>query len=222
MNTSLLLAWLFFGFAPVSGYAQVPTFFRQRVFNCDTLADAVNHYVAMGEGPTLREFAALTSQGDISDSIIDSETRGVRIGIVCAILFKPRTHHALGTPNLGWYPLPRETMPAKDWPLFPVVASGSSYFVLSDQTVIAGVSAPWSYTLDDYRTYGRFLRVPIPHPTRAQALADLGRLKKTRAWKAIRWSRHKPHEGGASYDFSESVEWASLKDQAMLIPMSRR
>jgi len=106
-------------------------------------------------------------------------------------------------------------MPLKSWPLFPLAASGSSYFVLSEHYV--GASSP--ERPKDYLKYcrskGQFRKEAVPIPSKAQALKDLQQLWKSEAWKAIKW---KDSGKGWSYDYSEDWVREYIKKQAEEIP----
>src|ERR1051326_7418577 len=100
--------------------------FEKEEFNSASFADAANHFVAHGEDAAVEQLC-----GMLSDSF------SLRILFMCRVLFEPRSE-TLRPPAIGAFSLPRHTMPAKAWPLYPVALSGSSYFVLTEGYMCAG------------------------------------------------------------------------------------
>jgi hypothetical protein len=191
--------------------AEVPALFREQAFTCATLAEAVNHYVALGEAAAARELASLAGHDEVGGLDLNE-----RVGWVCRILFQPKGTKPLQPPAFGALALPYNSMPLSRWPLFPVALSGSTYFVLSEGYWLAGVAE----RLEDYLQYcrrdGRFREAPVPLPTRAGALRDLEQLRGSPEWKAIRWEDRGP---GFSYTISEEWVWEGIRRQAERISL---
>jgi hypothetical protein len=192
---------------------ETPKLFRERSLNCTTLAEAVNHYVALGE-----EAAIAALEGLATDRRTDFD-RGhdinERIGWVSRILFLPKAAEPLRAPRCGGLGLPWRTMPLERWPLYPVAASGGCYFVLSEGYMLAGVAeTPMNY-LRFCRENGTFRKQPVPIPTRAEALKAVAALRETEAWKLIKWQ-----DSGENfrYSISETWVWGFIKAQAETIP----
>jgi hypothetical protein len=199
--------------------AEPPKLFRQRSFTCVTLAEAVNHYVALGEEKAAKELESL-----ISDWGTDWDRRSTqkgrfsineRVSWVCRILFIPRGKEPLRAPYYGALSLPHNSMPLASWPLYPVAASGSTYFVLSEGYSLAGKAEDPKEYLKYCRANGKFRKEAVPIPTRAQALKDLEKLRQSEAWKAIKWKDSGP---GFSYEIDEDWHWKPIKSQAEKIP----
>jgi hypothetical protein len=205
--------------------AEVPDFFRKAHFNAATFAEAVNHYIALGEGPAIRELTALGPEsgaifkprrGNASLRVEDGVDVPGRIGLMCRVLFQPTGKLLpLREPLYGGLALPREMRRSKDWPLYPVAASGRSYFVLEEGYTLAGVAEEPAAYLAYCHDHGIFRRSPVPVPTRAQAQADALALRKSSAWKALQWSYRSPNE---SYDLDEAATFWFIQDQADSIP----
>ncbi len=193
--------------------AEVPLLFRQTAFTPATLAQAVNHYVAIGEEASIYELTAVDASGDIaphvSNLILDQ-----RIAWVCQILFRPNDNQPIGNPYTGGFGPPYYPMASDSLPLVPLVTAGSSYFVMSDRMLFAGCPVPISDYLDRCRSSGSFRQSPVPVPTRAQALSDLAMLRKTHAWQEFRWQEFR-----AYYGDSEAGCWKFMKNQALSIPV---
>jgi hypothetical protein len=201
-------------FNPAPPYKpEVPLLFRWKSFTCVTLAETVNHYVALGEEEAVKELEYLCSDW-LTERHADCSRRE-RIGWVCRMLFQPTGKEPLRPPAYGMLSLPYISMPLTRWPLYPVTASGTSYFVLSEGHLLAGqAELPGDY-LAYCRINGSFRTEKVPVPTREQALEDLEKLRRSPAWKAIKWSDG--NEWGW-YMFDERGTWRYIKAQAEGIP----
>jgi hypothetical protein len=195
-------------------YAETPLLFREKPFICAALAEAANHYVALGEKAAIKELEALTSDWT-KDHRRGEFSRNERVGWVCRVLFQPKEKEPLRQPSFGALHLPRNSMPLKAWPLYPVASSGKSYFVLSEGYSVAGHPEDPKDYLKYCRPDGKFRTELVPIPTRDQALEDLEALRKSDAWKAIKWKDSGP---GFSYTFSEEWCWRFIKAQAEKMP----
>ncbi len=209
-----IAAWM--SRAAPQGHTEIPLLFRQHSFTSATLAEAVNYYVAIGEDASIKQLSALAKPGDNRYGVYADQ----RIEWVCRILFQPQGGQPLRDQELGGpWDLPQSSMPSSDWPLFPLVASGSSYFVLSQSyfydAMGQGPETTAAY-LEYCRQNGNFRRDPIPVPTRFQALHDLATLKKSHLWQKLPWN--KPN-GKANYP--EMSVWGYMKDQALNIPLTK-
>jgi hypothetical protein len=147
---------------PCVAAAEVPKLFREQSFNCATLAEAVNHFVAIGEEAAAKELEALSMERQDPHHNKILEPGGInydeRIRWVCRILFQPRGDEPLRQPYYGGLKLPWLSMPLKSWPLYPVAASGSSYFILSEGYSLGCVAEPASDYIAYCRKFGRFRR----------------------------------------------------------------
>ena len=180
-------------------------------FTCATLAEAVNHFVDLGEAAAVKKLEALSVGWSAGGSI----GRNERLSWICRILFQPKGKEPLRGPAYGAPELPYLSMPLEKWSLFPVASSGSSFFVLSEgYTLVGQAEEPRDY-LKYCRAKGRFRTERVTVPTRAQALTDLEALKNSTAWKAIKWKDSGP---GISYEFDEEWSWRFIKAQAESMP----
>ena len=199
---------------------EIPGLFRKKAFHAADLAEAVNHFVALGEKEAAKELARLAPRYfDFETPIKERIARGFevpdRVGWTLRILFSPQKAQPLRAPRYGGLMLPTLTMPLTRWPLYPVAASGSSYFVLGEGYNLGGSPEnPLKY-LKYCQTEGSFRTQPVLVPTREQALKDVVALRQSEAWKAIKW---KDSEAGHSYTMPEGATWNYLKAQADSIP----
>src|SRR5262245_46350266 len=97
-------------------HAEVPKLFREAAFTCATLAEAVNHYVELGEDAAVKELEALTR--DWSKDYVSKFSRNERVGWVCRILFQPKEKAPLRAPFFGVLHFPDRSMPLQSWPLY--------------------------------------------------------------------------------------------------------
>ena len=190
----------------------MPQLFHQRAFDAIDLAEAVNHYVALGEGDGVRELTALAVENDSPQSALGKDPHlPERIGWVCRILFIPKDGRPLPPPGLGSLRLPFKTMPLANWPLYPVAASGKSYFVLGEGYMLAGLPEPAEWYIASCHRAGVFRTQPVPIPTGAEARRDAEALRNSAAWKIIKW---KDRGEGFSYVLSEQQTWKFIQSQA--------
>jgi hypothetical protein len=205
-------------FTPAPSKPALPSLLREKSFTCATLAEAVNHYVDLGEEAAIKELEFLTSDWMTRDkitSVTGDFSRKERIGWVCRILFQ-QGKNPLRPPLYGAVcSLPWNSMPLTTWPLFPVAASGRSYFVLGEGYLLAGEPEDPTAYLRYCRIHGKFRTEHVPIPTRDQALDNLNQLRQSKAWKAIKWSD--TCEWG-SYTLSEEWTWRFIEAQAENIP----
>lgn len=111
MNLSTALVLLMT--AQVS-FGAVPRVFQEKAFTAASFADAVNHYVGLGEESAVRELRdlALDSFRDFADHRGEWSTNE-RIGWMCRVLFDPKNTEPLRQPLFGGLRLPYHTMPLK-------------------------------------------------------------------------------------------------------------
>lgn len=185
----------------------------RQAFTCATLAEAANHFIDLGEAAAVKELEALAP--DHNWNIVGGIHWAERVGWVCRILFTPKGKEPLRAPRYGGHTLPDSTMPLASWPLYPVAASGTSYFVLSEGYSLGGRPEDPKAYLAYCRTKGTFRTQRVPVPTRAQALKDVEQLRQSKAWKAIKWSDRGPN---FSYTLPESGTWDLLRGQAERVP----
>ena len=165
---------------------ETPRLFKQKEFTAATFAEAVNHFVALGEDASVKEL--LSMEVDNWSSTVHSNNLwsvNERIGWMCRVLFEAKTDEALHRPAFGaLWPLP--PLPPKDWPLFPVALSGSTYFVLSEGYSLAGVPDRPKFYIEYCRKSGVFRTKAVVVPTRKQAVKDAEALHESSQWKAIK------------------------------------
>ena len=193
-------------------FGALPILFQQQDFNAASFAQAVNHYIAMGEKEAIRSLAstARTSMQDLSEHHGTWSTNE-RIGWICRVVFEPVGAASIRPPYFGGLNLPERTMPASSWPRFPIARVGSTHFVLSEGYSLFGVAENPGAYIEYCRKHGTFRQTKIPVPTRAQALQDAAALRNSRAWGLIKWK-----DGGQNwgYSLSEPGAWDFIESQA--------
>ena len=125
----------------------------------------------------------------------------------------PRNVSPLRAPKFGVLNIPKDSMPADKWPLYPVALSGSTYLVLNQSYTADSGSEDATHYLDYCRKNGVFRKSPVAVPSQEQALQDAAALRQSEAWKAINWQ----NDGGYTYPMGEQLTWSFLNNQAKLI-----
>ncbi|MEZ0257131.1 MAG: hypothetical protein ACAI37_17745 [Chthoniobacter sp.] len=177
----------------------MPELFRSPEVNPIIFAEAVNHFVAMGEKRAVSELMNYDSE---------------RVCWVCRLLFFSRK----GKPLLdmpktnGPWKAPYNEIPDFDFPWFPVATVGHSSFVLVKATEFGGIKEPVKTFLARYEATGVFRTKPIPVPTRAEVQADAEQLRKSSNWLDIPWGKVGPSEDDGKA--AEAEAWKSIKAQA--------
>jgi hypothetical protein len=200
-------------------YAAVPRLFSEDRFTAALFAEAVNHFVALGEDAARKELDGLTLDGSKDFEIHGDGQWSVndRIGWMCRVLFEPKNGNSLRGPLFGAPNLPYHTMPDKSWPQFPVALSGSTYFVLSQGYMLGGRAEDPRYYVDYCHQNGVFRKAPLKVPTQEEALKAAATLRASAAWKAIKWN---DSGEGWSYSMEEPWAWKFIQRQADAIPPS--
>jgi hypothetical protein len=203
--------------APADRVANAPSLFQEYWFDAAKLADAVNYFVALGEDAAAEELIALAAEREAIDPLLGRSINiHERIGWVCRVLFVPRGQKPLRPPRYGALPrLPDDSMPLERWPLFPVVLSSTTYFVLSEGYVGSGFPEPAQHYITYCREKGIFRKRPVKVPGREQAMKDAAALRRSKAWKAIRWRNSSPEENET---WRESQLGEYIQAQAESIP----
>jgi hypothetical protein len=196
--------------------AEVPKLFTEKPFNSVTLAEAVNHYVAIGETATIMELQQLAAQEKSDADFFDNHgfCLGERIGWVCRILYEPQGHSPLRAPKFGILSIPERTMPLEKWPLYPVAVSGSTYVVLNQSYTPKGKPEDVTHYLAYCKDSGVFRKNPVAVPTQEQAMKDAAAIRQSEPWKAIKWK----DDDGFSYPMGEQWTWGFIQNQARTIP----
>jgi len=208
-----LLVFMTFGLCR----ADVPKLFTERNFTSVTLVDAVNHFVTIGEGDSVKELQEIISNEAADTNWLFSRGFSVneRIGWVCRILFESKDGSPLRPPEFGKLDLPKKFMPADKWPLYPLALSGSTYFVLAQNYTADGSKLE---SAEDYIAYceqnGVFRKTPISIPTKAEAAKDALALRQCAAWQAIKWEDN----SGFSYPLGERWAWGFMQSQIRSLP----
>lgn len=180
----IVVIWLL-----VSGvsHAASPELFRRQAFNAAIIANAVNHYVALGEQAAKAELSALalddsnpamrTGDGPLSAADVAS-----RVSWMCLILWPSKPGHSSRPPAFGALVAIDGHIRPEDFPLYPVVQSGISYFILADSYLVGGLPEKTAHYLADCEARGTFRSQPVAVPTRQEAKRDASMLRRSPAW----------------------------------------
>jgi hypothetical protein len=218
----------------VSGFcqAEVPKLLTERTFTSASLAEAANHYVTLGEQATFNELESLIAENSTHTNRPSSRGYSVdeRIAWILRIVYVPKDpipmHVAktgawlpgvivqLRPPNFGTLQLPIGSMPAEKWPLYPLALSGSTYSVLKERYNPMSASETINHYMEYCRDNGAFRKTPVAMPTREQALKDVGQIRQSDAWKAIKWVNN----DAIGFPFGEEWTWNFIQTQARTIP----
>jgi hypothetical protein len=199
-------------------YGAAPRLFQEKNFTAATFAEAVNHFVSLGEDSAVQELQGLVLDHSADFTVHSNGQWSVneRIGWMCRVLFEAKANEPLRPPAFGALnELPYNTMPLKNWPLYPIALSGSTYFVLSEGYSLGGVPEDPKRYIEYCRQIGVFREKPVIVPTRAQALKDAAAMRESVAWKAIKWT---DSGEGWSYTLGGRSQWAYIQAQAEDIP----
>jgi hypothetical protein len=197
-------------------HAEVQKLFLQKSFTSANLAEAVNHYVTIGEASTLKELQDLAAQESPSANenfLGKGFSVTERVGWVCRILYEPKGRSPLRAPRFGDLSLPEKSMPAEKWPLFPVAVSGSTYVVLKQGYTPNGTPEDVAHYLAYCKNNGVFRKTPVEVPTKEQAEEDIENLRHSAEWQAIEWQS----SDGNSFPMGEQLTWAFIKGQIKTI-----
>lgn len=152
--------------------------------NCATLAKEVNRYVRLGRSAALKELRTRAAE---SEKSIEGEK--AEFSQLCLILFS-EGDRALRAPGFGLLMgVPVDDLKSRpdDWPIFPMVRSGGTYFALGQRYFLTGQPELAVDYLSYCAKHGKFRSRPVKVPTRAEALRDLEALRQSPRWQAIRW-----------------------------------
>jgi hypothetical protein len=212
--------------------AEIPKLLTQRAFNSASLAEAANHFIAIGEQATFNELEAFIAEDSTHTNYRFSRGYNVeeRIAWIFRIIYEPQEpipmHIAktgawipgiiipLRAPNFGWLQIPDASMPAEKWPLYPLAFSGSTYIVLKERYTPKGVPETINHYMEYCKDNGVFRKTPVAVPTREQALKDMDQLRQSTSWQAIKWVNN----GGIGFPHGEEWTWDYIQSQAHTIP----
>lgn len=206
-----LLTCFCLSLASVTLYADEPALFVSSQFNAAMIAEAVNYYVLIGEDRAKVELEALSPLETYSPISYTHALTNVevaeRISWVCKILWQGKSQLPPGYGGL--WDVEGRFGDSRLWPLYPVVQSGSSYFVLSTSYVIAGVAERPRDYLRRCEGRGPFRTEPVHVPSRSQAERELRQLRNSSEWMSA-WAGLRPGEKSNT----ESSVWNFLWNQA--------
>jgi hypothetical protein len=200
------------------GRAEMPALFREQAFTCATLADAVNHFVGLGEDAAVKELEQMSEiEAAEAEQNRGFNVRGFsineRISWVCRILFEPKNGAYIRAPKFGKLDLPEKYMPIAKWPLYPVVLSGSTYFVMAENYSDDNRTPEEPKHYIEYcRANGNFRTTPVNVSDPAKVLQDADALHDSAAWQDIQWL----DDSGYSYPMGDQWTWGFILKQAKI------
>jgi len=199
------------------GRADVPKLFCEKAFTCATLADAANHFIGLGEDGAVKELEQLSEIEADEAEQNNFNARGFsineRIGWVCRILFEPKNGAYIRAPKFGKLDIPEKYMPIAKWPLFPVVLSGSTYFVMSESYSDDNDTPEEPKHYIEYcQANGNFRKMPVKLADPAQVLQDAATLHNSAPWQDIQWL----DDSGYSYPMGDQWTWGFIQKQAKI------
>jgi len=172
------------------------------------LAEAVNHYVALGEQQAFIELDKLLV-ACMNDPNVDNDVRISRIGWICRILYEPKDQSKpLHAPDAAKYSILWWSL--QTCSLHPIAQSGSSYFVLQQGTLFEDSHEDRRKYLEYCKQNGRFRKKPVIVPTPEQARKDLSNLLQSFAPQNAKW---KFAGNGSLYTTVPSISVEELKKQ---------
>lgn len=213
--------------------AEIPKLLTERAFTPASLAQAVNHYVHLGEQGTFKELDAflVTDATNTNWRFDRGYSVDERIGWIFRILYTPKpgipmvvaktgaiipgVSVPLRPPQFGTLTLPEKTMPQENWPLYPVALSGSTYIVLKEKYLPKDHPEDIKHYMAYCQENGLFRNIPILVPTREQAMKDTAALRQSPSWKVIKWI----DKSGPSFPYGEQWTYATIHSQAGAIPV---
>ena len=184
---------------------RTPTLFTDHEFDSSTLANAANYFIARGEAATIEQLTEIAAQ-DRSGNIDLNE----RVGWVCRILWE-NEKTPIRQPLLGGLAgIDFDSASLGVWPLYPVVKSGDTYFVLSQGYMLGGQAEWMPNYIEHCCQNGTFRRWRIGVPDRQQAIQDAQAFRDS-----VRWRTEYP-DGGSSW------AWGFIHQQAASIGQDAR
>jgi hypothetical protein len=218
----------------VSGFCQadVPKLLTERSFSSASLAEAANHFIVIGEQATFDELGTFLDENPAHTGYLFTRGYSVdeRIAWVFRIIYEPKEpvllHVAktgartpgnivhLRGPDFGWLQIPKTSMPAENWPLYPIALSGSTYIVLKETYSPKDMPETIGHYMKYCKDHGVIRKTPVVVPTREQALEDMEQLRQSTAWKAIKWIDN----GEIGFPTGEQRTWNFIQNQARAIP----
>ena len=194
----------------------------------ETLAQAANFYISIGETATREEFETYEKRiGDHGRSVDFHE----RIGWLCRILYVQK-ELPIRAPEFGVLSFPHKSNTPDHWPLFPLAQSGDTFCVLSQGYLLGGKTESIGCmqqgteivgrkeTISEYlalcQQHGTFRTKRIPVPSRSSAVSDIAALLESNRWREIQW-HNDVEDIDLWYNFNEDWFAESLSIQAKAI-----
>ena len=110
-----------------------------------------------------------------------------KVALICMLVYPPEDGDVLRGFSIGSDNLPHASMPAKEWPRFPLVISRGIPFLMVYDFNLGGPVEEASHYLDYCRKTGAFRTATYQVPTAREAEAALKLLFCSSRWEAVDW-----------------------------------
>ena len=184
------------------------------VWNPAAFARAVNRYVDLGEAATIKELSkAIARRAKLNarnpPKCEPPLSTSTDLSAFCIVLWQPMKSRWPRIQGIGGLiELPLGRFKAEDFPDYPLVKSGNTYFQFRSSIFSSGAPPE---TDDEYfprcREHAAFRSQHIIVPTRAEALADVVQLRQSPEWTRL-WA-NKPR-----YVPSEAIQYKLIEEEA--------
>ncbi len=115
------------------------------------------------------------------------------------LIYRERTPTVRRGPEFGApdFPVPNDT---SQWPLFPLVLSGKTPFLLVGGYTLGGLPESGAAYVEYCRKNGIFRNRPYPIPSLAEAQEALNELLASKRWKSLSWTSN-PADANRKIEF---------------------
>lgn len=193
-------------------------YFSKKQFNASDLAEAANHFIEMGETQALKKMEEVS---------ITRQTKGpgdptsLRMIFLMRVIFQPQKQ-AIRRPLIGAFFIPIDGNDQANWPHFPLVKSGDSYFLLTNSMGGTGIPESTTKYLQHCMEHGTFRKEKISVPNRKQAESDLDKLWLSKRWQSIDWKVPNPQAAEQHYRKFIQKQAETIEDKATSAPMDTK
>ena len=150
--------------------ATVPRLFTESKFDVVDLVDAVNHFVDMGEARSIAQMKEIVDCESSPQFNVRERLRWV----LRLLYFESKRREAFDLRGFPDYPfsenscMPYWSISFDQWPIYPVVKQGGSYFVLYEMNHTPRYMEDISAHIASCRRLGRFKSLSVDMPNDAR------------------------------------------------------
>ncbi len=124
---------VFFVLIAVIGAQDLPRLLTSSDYTPADLATAANHFIKMGPEKAIHEMNRIAMDKKDGDG---GFSRQERLLWICRLVFVPKENSGIGPPRLGSGAGPPKSMPLKHWPLYPLMRTGKSHFLIGELVIV--------------------------------------------------------------------------------------